>query len=150
MSKASKQSLALLAVATGAMIMIENEALDDSVMPTVLYSRETLEHCVHVFPVVPHNETKGAEWMHEKLSGWQDRINELEGNWTAIILVSIAHQIISDLCDRIRAPHKLKILRPAEEALAGLSDQIDPEGDQYAAYEKADELLKDLYRRLGF
>ena len=146
MSKASKQTLALLAVATGAMIMIEN---DDSIMPTVLYSRETLENCVHVFPAT-HNEVLGAKWMHEKLAAWQDRVNELEGNWTAIILVSIAHQIVNDPCERIRAPHKLELLQPAEEALAGLSDQIDPAGDQYAAYEKADELLKDLYRRIGF
>ena len=149
MSKASNQALALLATISGAMHMIEAENLGDKIMPTVLYSKDTTDACIFKYPTTG-DEYKNYQWMHLRMEAWQHRVNDLEGKWTAIILVSIATQIITDLGQKIQDKNKLQLIAPVEEALKGLSDLIDPTGDQYNAYNKANDLLADLYKRLEF
>lgn len=149
MSKASRQSLALLATVSGAMKMIERESLSPELLPTVVYTGETVDKCVYAFPCTG-DEGMNLKWIEERMAEWQDTLNTIEGNWTAIILVSIAHQIMEDLTVKIKNKNKLKLIAPAEEALQGLSDLLDPEGTCYEAYVTADRLVADMYSRLEF
>lgn len=150
MSKASKQSIALLAIVNGIFITIDHYNLSGEQAPTVDYGMEVCKEVITNFPETG-DPKKNFKWMQSKIQE-SDKFLRKEGTnlYTAIVLTSLAQHIITDLIDKIDDPVKLKILEPLDDVITGLSEQIDPKGTEFLAYEEADRHLKKIYRLLEF
>jgi hypothetical protein len=150
MSKASRQTIALLAVVNGVFITIEEFNLAPELVPTTDWGRKVCKDCIDVFPETG-NRKKNLEWMTDRLHKIDDYLNNVQKTfYTITVLVNLAHLIMTDLLERIKDKKKREILIPVMEVVDGLSDQIDPEKNIWAAYEEADRMLVKLYEYLEF
>jgi hypothetical protein len=149
MSKASRQSITILALVNGILKTIDHYNLAKELNATVLYTLDVCKDIVIRFPE-SGNKQKNLKWMTSKIEEANLILNRDNDPYTLICLVSLAHILITDLIERIKDPVKLNMLEPLEEAIYALSDMIDPEKDQFKAYEEADMILKEFYKILEF
>ena len=149
MSLASRQSLSLLAVVHGCLTTIDSYDLAPELSPTVHYGIEVSEQCIMQFPETG-NKDKNNKWMVEKIHLIDDDLQKSESLYTMILLTSLAHQIVTDLSEKIHDKVKLEQIKIVEEVIYSISDKIDKNKDQFKAYEEADRILKKLYNYLEF
>jgi hypothetical protein len=139
----------MIAMVTGVFITIDEYDLADEIAPTIQYGLSVCNTCMETFPETGDRNKNGA-WCHAKLQEIENEFNKADSLYSLIVLISMATHIMEDLTARIKDPVKLKLLEPIHEAVTGVSMQIDPEGDCFAAYEEADRLLHKFYRVIGF
>lgn len=149
MSKASRQSLTLLAVVHGCFVTIDTFELAPELSPTIIYGVEISEKCILNFPETG-NRQKNIKWIEDRIHLIDEELNKSESFYTMIVLTSLAHQIITDLSEKIQDKAKLNQLEEVEEVIYSISDVIDDKKDQFSAYEEADKILKKLYNYLEF
>ena len=149
MSKASRQTITLLAVVNGIFITMDSYNLAPELTPTIDWGMQVCKECISKFPETG-NPQKNFKWMQEKLRLIDKDLNGRQDIYTMIVLSSIASHIMTDLEERIKDKNKLKLMEPVSETVKGLNDQIDPDGDCFEAYEEADKLLKRIYMHLEF
>lgn len=150
MSKASNQTITLLAVINGIFITIDDWKLAPELAPTVDWGMEICKECIEKFPETG-NPQKNYKWMQNKLRESEEFLGTKAGNlYSSIVLSAIANHIITDLMERIKDPKKLELLIPIDEVVQGLNFQLDPKGSAFDAYEEADNHLSKLYKLLEF
>lgn len=149
MSKASRQSIALLAIVKGVILTIQEYKLAPELDATILYALDVCEGCVSKFPETG-NPNKNMKWMTERIHMIDDDLNKSNSIYSMITLTNLAHHIVTDLQECINDSTKLDLIKPVGEVIEGLSDQIDPIKDCFEAYEEADRILDKLYRYLEF
>lgn len=151
MSRASNQSKVLISFINSVFITIEDYKLTPELEHTVLYGKELALKCIDTFPESGKFH-KNTRWMVEKIHEIDEILNKYSKNatYSAILLVSIAEQVCTDLMEKIKDKNKLQLLEPLHEAINGLSDQIDPLGIHFLDYEKAAEEISLIYKVVGF
>lgn len=149
MSKASRQSISLLAIVSGVFITMDSFQLAPELAPTIDWGRQVCDDCIKNYPETGDYH-KNLKWMEGRLKEIDKDLNNRHDIYSMIVLTSIASHIMEDLIEMIKNKYKLSLLEPVYEAVQGLSDQIDPKKDCFDAYEEADNLLNKIYERLGF
>ncbi len=149
MSKASKQTISMIAMVNGVFITIDNYKLAPEIDATIQYGLEVCYGCMNTFPETG-DRYKNGEWCKLKLEEIEDYFNQADSLYSMIVLTSMATHIMEDLTNKIKDPAKLALLEPVHEVVIGVSEQIDPKGDCYDAYEEADRLLKRFYSVIEF
>lgn len=149
MSKASRQTLSMIAMVNGIFITIDEYELAPEIEATIQYGLEVCNMCMADFPETG-DRYKNEAWMKSKLTEVEKEFNKSGSLYSTIVLTSMATHMMEDLTERIKDPVKLKLLTPVHEVVAGVSAQIDPKGDQFEAYEEADRLLTKFYGIIGF
>lgn len=149
MSKASRQSVAMIAMVNGVFITIDSYDLAPEISATIQYGLEVCGGCMHTFPETGDRHKNGL-WCRSKLSEIEEEFNKANSLYSMIVLTSMATHIMEDLTERINDPVKLDLLEPIHEVVQGVSEQIDPNGDQFDAYEEADRLLTIFYNKIEF
>jgi len=149
MSRASRQTISMIAMVNGVFLTIDNYKLAPEVDATVQYGLEICYHCMDTFPETGDRHKNGL-WCKKKLEEIEDEFNKANSLYSMIVLTSMATHIMEDLTERIGDPVKLDLLEPISEVVTGMSEQIDPKGDQFEAYEEADRLLNRFYEVIGF
>lgn len=149
MSKASRQTIILLAVVNGIFITMDDYKLIPELAPTIDWGMKICKQCISKYPETGDSQ-KNFKWMQTKLQIIEKDLNNRNDIYTMIVLTSIASHIMMDLTEMIKDTKKLELIEPIVETVQGLSIQIDPEGDCFEAYEKADRLLKKIYNHLEF
>jgi hypothetical protein len=147
----SRQEICILAFLNGIIITIKNYKLREDLAPTIEYGLEIFNDCIDNYPEVGDVQMNFL-WIQGKVQKSQEFLGEdSESLYTAIVLVKLASLMVTDLVEKVNDnPKKFSYLEPIEELIAGLNDQLDPDGDQFEAYEKADEHLKKIYDLIGF
>ncbi len=143
MSKASRQSLVLLAIVNGVFLTAAECEEAAACMATIEYGKDISTRLIHAYPETG-DAGKNMRWMTERLHQADYCLNR-RVPYTLVQLVSIGQMIMADLSGMIRDRRKLDMLEPVIEALDGLSDQLDPEGSRFADYKAADLTLRELY-----
>jgi hypothetical protein len=149
MSKASRQTISMIAMVNGVFITIDNYDLAPELAPTVKWGLEVCNGCMVEFPETGNKEKNGL-WCKRKLEEIEDCFNQADSLYSMIVLVSMSTHIMEDLTSKIKDPLKLKLLEPIYDVVTGLSQQIDPQGDCFDAYKEADRLLYEFYKVIGF
>ena len=149
MSLASRQSITLLAIVNGVFITMDDYGLAPELTPTIDWGLEVCHQCVTEFPETG-DPGKNLRWMQAKLDLVDKDLSGRADIYTMIMLTSIASHIITDLLEWIKDESKLALIDPVAEVVCGLSDQIDPKGDCFQAYEEADSILRKIYSHLEF
>jgi hypothetical protein len=150
MSKANRQTIALLAIVSGAMHTVEHFNLDADNISIVLYAKDVCDECVKRFPC-SGNEAKNQKWICDRMEEYdKELIKMVDEHYSTVLLTSMCSQIITDLTERIRDVYKLGLIEPVKEAVQALHDRIDPTGDKFSEYERADRLLDIAYKIFEF
>jgi len=149
MSKSDVQSLTILAVSVGAVVTIEEDKLADKFMPAILWAREAGSGVVDSWPIRGDNDKiVRACFLHcKKLHRDFERAVEL---YSGICLISLAQLLLTDLQERIKDKAKLEIIEPLSEAIDGIHDLVDPDGDRYEAYAEAERLATIVKGQIEF
>lgn len=149
MSKASRQTISMIAMVNGVFITIDNYNLAPEIDATIQYGLEICNDCMTAFPETG-NRYKNGLWCKKKLGEIEKYFNNADSLYSTIVLTSMATHIMEDLTAKIKDPVKLALLEPVYEVVVGVSDQIDPKGNCFDAYEEADRLLKRFYSVIEF
>lgn len=151
MSKATNQTLILLSMANGAMVvMIDNDMVDGEVKEKVLAVTALIDDLLEKYPATG-DPFKNMEWIRNHFSLWSKLINEQEKTWTPFVLTSMALFIITDLAEKINNRDVLKVLNSIRDSLYGLSDMlVADESDEFVPLEEADDLIRKFYNIIGF
>jgi hypothetical protein len=90
-------------------------------------------------------------WVKERREEWTAFIiAHPDSGYSNVVLACMCERIIADLEDRNRGNCRTAaILAPISEACRIVHDFCDPNGANYPAYEKSDELLDSLYKIIG-
>ena len=149
MSRASRQSLALLAIVHGIWCTIDSYNLAPELAPTVQYGKEVSEKVVIEFPE-SGDPVKNRKWIEDRVEEVDRVLNGSDEEYELATLSSIMLHILSDLYSVIKDKKKVELLNLDFEAADGFNEQIDPYGDQFKYYDKADKLVAKIYRILEF
>lgn len=149
MSLATKQAMCMLAVVSGCMSTIEHHYPDDPLLPTVLYTKELADDAIIKYPATG-DPRKNLKWMEDRVQAWSNGIRNLKPTWVKIVLTQMPLLATEDLLLKVRNPEVRLLIKPVTEALRGLSDALDPEGDQWDAYKEAEQVLYRFYRLVEF
>jgi hypothetical protein len=149
MSKASRQTISLLAMVNAVFITIDSYGLAVELAPTIEYAKDICEKCIIKFPE-SGSSSKNMDWMHAKMKTAKPHFDKPNSPYSMIVLMVIAQHIVNDLQECINDPVKLNLIEPIAEVVFTVNGTIDPKGDQFEAYEEADKLLATLYHILEF
>lgn len=150
MSKAERQTIALLAVVSGSLDTIEEFNLDSVNMPTILYAKDQCNEAIYHYPC-SDSPDKLLKFIKECLTAYDLKLKNLPTlNYNSILLINICSIILNDVTERIRDKTKLEIIEPTKEAIVALHDRIDPLGINYEDYELADNLIQIMYKLIKF
>lgn len=146
MSKADNQSITMLLVIISCMAAVQraNSFARVDIKEAVAEAKEAAEKVVHQWPVMG-NDRKIAAWVHSRLLGWELLFEEgtlkIEG---VPAVTAICELILTDLEDRIKNTHKLKLLKSIGDKLYVIRQFVDAEGRHFPSYEDADKALVEL------
>lgn len=150
MSKASRQTVGLLAIVSGCLKTIEDFRLAFEFIETTTHAKKLCDAAVKVFPTTG-DDNKLIEWVRVRMNKYDAVLLTLTGEkYHAVLLTSMATQICTDLMEKIKNKQKLAIIEPVANAVQELHDKIDPHGHCVEDFEKADELLTIAYDIFGF
>ena len=149
MSRATNQAVSILAVTSGSMGTIEKTGLADAYLPTVEYVHQVADYAISRYPVTG-DWGKNYKVMVGVVEKWNACVSGVNPELAIVALVQLGLQSSDDLLRKLRNPVAVELVQPVHEGLLGLSNQLDPEGTAYTAYQEADVLLEKLYGLLGF
>lgn len=88
-------------------------------------------------------------WIHSHKEVWKEYVQDLPDEaFHSAALVKMCGRLASALDELTNNRTKRRLLAPVVEAAEALDYFVDPEGKNFPAYEKADELLAELYQIL--
>lgn len=148
MSKATKQSLALLAVVTGCISTLRrNNHFSRVDMKELL--NETYTTCEDVLQEWPctGDEGKNYDWINTRVQDqWHPFIHSDKDVYGTAVIAKICERVLADLKTVIKDQVKLELLSRLEVPFKKIHDFVDPDGRNFPAYEKADFAMDELYR----
>lgn len=155
MSRASVQSISLLATVAGSMdvamsLKTEDTILHHRFMDSYLQKTQKLaRHAVCEWSC-SGNGRKNEELILHCVSLWGTYLNKIDVQLTVSSLVSLSLQCVTDLHTKIKDPYKLNLLNPIFKPLHKVSDYLDQDGDKFEEYEYVASLMNKLYQIIGF
>jgi hypothetical protein len=149
MSRSSIQTMTIMAVATGAVVTMEENGIAGDVLPAVLYAREVADHCLDQWPETGSPE-KNLRACVAHCRNLGEPLYDAEQLYTPLCLTSLAQLLLTDLAERLRDPEKLDLLQPVIEAIDGIHNLVDPAGNRFDVYEEADRLAGLVKMEIGF
>ena len=149
MSSATVQSFVILAIATGAIITVEERGLAPDEMPAILYAKEVGDKAFRKFPEMG-NPKKNLAKTYQHCENLRDRLDSAADEYSPLILITISQILLTDLMEKIKDKSKLELLEPLAEAVDGIHDLLDPDWRHIDVYEKADDLVAEIKKEIGF
>lgn len=147
MSKATNQSVVLLSVVGGILTRIRNYK-----MFSAIYMRKHVEETyvkviwvMNDWPKTGNNDSN-LRWIYKKLDKWGEHLGDLNNFRNLGVFASICTRCLSDLESQVKDKEKIKLLVKLKADLEKIHSFVDPEGRNFAHYEKADELMDVLYK----
>ena len=155
MSKATRQSLALLATVSGAMKVTEslkneeNELHFRFMSKYIEEARKRSDNAVYKWNCTG-DENKNTKIIIEHITWWEKELEKQNWQITPLVLTNMSLQCLYDLHTKIKDKYKLSLIEPIIKPLKKLSDYIDPHGDKFETYQYVDNLLSILYKKIEF
>jgi hypothetical protein len=150
MSKAGKQSVALLTLVYGMLETMIALKLVDTCLSEAIHSKEVAFECATNFPVGYEDPSfvKGVT-HYSRVLAKIIYTSEVQV-YTAPVLSMASLQIVTDLQERVTDPIKVGMLQPLFAGVDALYTQIDPLGDNYRNFTVVNTIVTQAYASLGF
>ena len=146
MSKATRQSITLLSVMGGCLLRINEDK-----MFSLIHMRELVDKgyvkVVHALRMWPRSgdDTKNVKWVTGIIDKWESHVVGTKDYHRLPVFAKVLERCLADLRDQISNPYKLGLLMDIIEPVSKIHDFVDPNGENFVAYEKCDELMDKLY-----
>jgi|JFJP01.1.fsa_nt_gi hypothetical protein len=147
MSLATKQQTALLAVIGGCLLRMRDDNLFSVVKMKDLVAstyKQTLL-TMHDWPEDDSAE-KTILWVNSRIDAWGIFLEKVCLDIKLTVFTCICERCLTDMQSQLNNKFKLRMLSTLEEPLGAMHSFMDPEGLNFPAYEKANELMDELYR----
>jgi len=154
-SKSVKQSLILLSVISGCLIRMDETNMF-SVVAMKKLIRKTIMDIKTIQMQWPDKESEfdkdweDVEWGVTRVATWSEHIRKLKDYHRVPVFAVVCLRCLNDLQTKIKNTKKLGMLLNLVEPLEKIHSFIDPTGINIPAYEKADELMDELYELIGW
>lgn len=150
MSKATTQTIGLLAVISGSLKTIYNAKLMPKFDSATLYAIDTVDGLIKKYPITG-DEMKMREQVEDGMKQYDKILNSMTNKrFNAPLLTAMAIHVCGDLMLRIKDKKKLEVLEPIREAVIGLNELIDPKGQCIEEFDDGEELVTIAYNIFGF
>ena len=94
---------------------------------------------------------RGRRWTQECVDEFKAFIhNTQDKGYPDACMLCMCDRGLIDLMEKEFLPHQLALLKPIHDAVATVHRFVDPDGLNFMAFEKSDELLDELYRIIKF
>lgn len=146
MSRASNQALTLLAIVGGCLKEIDRTNMFSVVTMKELV-RKTYDDVVKVIELYPStgDEKKNSKWIINRVSKWEEHVNKMGHFYTLPVMSAVCERCLDDLHTRTKCSWKKDMIDPLFEPITKIRSFTDPDGRNFVAYEKAEELMSNLY-----
>lgn len=150
MSKATRQSQALLAAIGGCLFEINRK-----LPPTPEYRESsmllgrTYQQILGILERWPDtgDKSKNKQWILRAVEDWRRGLNQ-EHPALPLVMVTVCDKCYTDLLTVIKDKHKLALLEPLAGGLLELQLMFGQDGEQFDAYAESDRLMRGLYARI--
>jgi hypothetical protein len=146
MSKAIRLSTTLLSVIGGCFYEI-----DRNKMFARLDMREKVNEGYKVLLDVlrkwpkAQDDQKTIRWVNDKIDRWEPHIKSVRNYHRLVVLAKVCERCYADLVEKNKSAEKVRLLAQLEQYIVSINDFADPDGGNFQAYSKCEELINYLY-----
>jgi len=138
----------ILSVVAGAVISAE-DAIEEALLPTVLYAKDTATATFRDWPETGSRRKNYTQALAH-INNVKSDLDSADAQLPGILLVTLAQFLLTDLSERVSTKRKLQLIEPLAEAIDGLHDLLDPEGENLTAFAEAEKLEKVVFQEIGW
>ena len=145
----TQQSVVLLALVTSSLITVRDKDLLPEVKGVVEDGADALLRIIAEYRELsdPDEDVLATS---EVLSQAAAVINRSQDWFSVEVVVQLGFQICTDLLGEVSHPKKRALISLALSQLQKLDDYLDPTGDNTKVAIEVEEILKDVYKEIGF
>ena len=145
----TQQSVALLALAASALLTTKDNNLIPEAEPTVNAGARALLDIIAEYRELsdPHEDVLATSAI---LANAAATINRAEEWFSVEVVIQLGFQICTDLLGEVCQPQKRALITQALSHFRDLDDFLDPEGDNEQVMVEVEEILKAVYKEIGF
>lgn len=146
-SKATRQSIALLAIIGGSLTRID-ECRMFSVVSMKTLVKEAYKQTIWMMKSWPDGEYNpdDAEWIDDRVVQWGIFLRDVKEHHTLAVFATMCSICLDDLESVIRNKQKLAMLRTLREPINSILKFIDPNLANFPAFDKADMSMAYFYK----
>jgi len=149
MSLSTRQTRLKLRMVKGLLDIIEcNHLLTDETRATHYYATDLVQGIINQPDKDGSDMAKNNQWVADHLILWGELIDATGIKIYLEMFITMALQLVEDVCGRIRDRKQLSSLHDLRAALISECDLMG--GDHLILLEESDTLLKEMDRIIGF
>lgn len=150
MSKASRQSLALISVVHGGVRAVQQCFSLGGEFAEIVKAADLAVKEVVIWWPTSGDEAENQAWIAAKLQAWETVLAAMPQKWTILANISVSMTILSDLYDKVRCKGKKDALHFLFVYLRAIHDWLNLQGNCFDDYEYANACVASLYDIIGF
>jgi len=149
MSLATRQTRIKLHLIKGLLDTIEtNDLLTEDTRAIHYYARDLVQGIIDQPDKDGSNMAKNNDWVTANLIKWGQLVDSINMPIYLEMFVTMALQLVEDICGKIRDKAQLASLHDLRAALISECESLG--GDEFVLLEESDLLLKEMDRLIGF
>lgn len=149
MSKASNQTLTLLAIAAGCVNITKTKTTDQELLRMLDQAYAVISTAVCFMPT-SGNEQSNIKLIMQNVAAFESEMRTTNDDLTNAELICMASQCITDILEKLKNPVKKKLVLNADRVVQNISDYIDPTGVDFQTMAVATDMLNILYNKIQF
>ncbi len=145
----TQQSVVLLALVTSSLITVRDNGLLPEIKDVVEAGAKSMLDIIAEYRYIsdPKEDVLATSAIHAKAA---EVINRSSDWFSVEVVVMLGFQICTDLLGEVCQPQKRALITQALGCLRDLDDFLDPEGDNGQVMIEVEEILKAVYKEIGF
>ena len=151
MSKAIRLSTTLLSVIGGCFYEIDKNKMFARIdmREKVNEGYKTLLDVLRAWPKA-NDDQKTIRWINDKIDRWEPHIKSVRNYHRLVVLAKVCERCYADLLEKNKSAEKVKLLTKLEPYIISINEFADPDGGNFQAYKKCEELIDYLYELIGW
>jgi hypothetical protein len=145
----TQQSVALLALVAGSLLTVKDNGLLPEIKDAVEAGAKSILDIIAEYRHIsdPEEDVLATSVILSKAAAVINRSSD----WFSVeVVVRLGFQICTDLLGEVCQPQKRALITQAMGCLRGLDDFLDPEGGNEEVTIEVEEILKAVYKEVGF
>lgn len=145
----TQQSVTLLALVTSSLITVRDNGLLPEIKDVVEAGATNMLDIIAKYRYIsdPNEDVLSTSAILARAAAVINRSSD----WFSVeVVVRFGFQICTDLLGEVCQPEKRALITQALDCLRGIDDFLDPNGDNEEAMIEVEEILKEVYKEIGF
>ena len=146
MSKAIRTSTTLLSVIGGCLYEMDRVKMFSRIDMREK-TKEGYDVLISILKEWPkaNDDSKTIRWVQSKIDKWEPHIKSVRNFHKLVVLAKVCERCLADLLEKNKSKEKVDLLKKLEPYIISINTFADPEGANFQAYAKCEELMDYLY-----